>query len=213
MISEELTQTGDLTYDLNAENADPTALAPVVETFAAPVVHPQTGLAITTTGKHWYGQEPLALHKHKGVRMISDVLAQTGDISYQVDGLTEGDATALAPVVETFASPVLHPQTGLAITTTGKHWYGQEPLALHKHKGVRMIADELAQTGDISYQVDGLPEDNKEALTPVVETFAAPVVHPQTGLPITTTGKHWYGQEPLALNHVVGVRLVTDPVL
>ena len=25
------------------------------------MVHPDTGLAITTTGYHWYGQEPLAL--------------------------------------------------------------------------------------------------------------------------------------------------------
>merc|ERR1711970_943324 len=26
--------------------------------------------------------------------------------------------------------PLIHPDTGLAITTTGYHWYGQEPLAL-----------------------------------------------------------------------------------
>ena len=26
--------------------------------------------------------------------------------------------------------PLIHPETGLAITTTGYHWYGQEPLAL-----------------------------------------------------------------------------------
>ena len=28
------------------------------------------------------------------------------------------------------AEPLIHPETGLAITTTGYHWYGQEPLAL-----------------------------------------------------------------------------------
>ena len=28
------------------------------------------------------------------------------------------------------AKPLLHPETGLAITTTGLHWYGQPPLAL-----------------------------------------------------------------------------------
>ena len=28
------------------------------------------------------------------------------------------------------ADPILHPDTGLAVTTTGFHWYGQEPLAL-----------------------------------------------------------------------------------
>jgi hypothetical protein len=28
------------------------------------------------------------------------------------------------------AKPLIHPETGLAITTTGQHWYGQEPLAM-----------------------------------------------------------------------------------
>ena len=26
-----------------------------------PLVHPDTGLAITTTGQHWYGQPPLTM--------------------------------------------------------------------------------------------------------------------------------------------------------
>merc|ERR1711865_752291 len=26
--------------------------------------------------------------------------------------------------------PLIHPQTGLATTTTGQHWYGQPPLAM-----------------------------------------------------------------------------------
>ena len=26
--------------------------------------------------------------------------------------------------------PLIHPQTGLAITTTGQHWYGQPPLEM-----------------------------------------------------------------------------------
>ena len=28
--------------------------------------------------------------------------------------------------------PLIHPDTGLAITTTGKHWYGQPPLAMEQ---------------------------------------------------------------------------------
>jgi len=28
------------------------------------------------------------------------------------------------------AKPLIHPETGLAITTTGQHWYGQPPLAM-----------------------------------------------------------------------------------
>ena len=27
-------------------------------------------------------------------------------------------------------NPLIHPQTGLAITTSGQHWYGQPPLAM-----------------------------------------------------------------------------------
>ena len=30
----------------------------------------------------------------------------------------------------TLNKPLIHPQTGLAITTTGQHWYGQPPLAM-----------------------------------------------------------------------------------
>ena len=30
----------------------------------------------------------------------------------------------------TLSKPLIHPQTGLAITTTGQHWYGQPPLAM-----------------------------------------------------------------------------------
>ena len=37
-----------------------------------------------------------------------------------------GNALELAQTSE----PLIHPDTGLAITTTGYHWYGQEPLAL-----------------------------------------------------------------------------------
>ena len=33
---------------------------------------------------------------------------------------------------------MLHPETDLAVTTTGYHWYGQEPLALNK-AGVRFV--------------------------------------------------------------------------
>ena len=38
--------------------------------------------------------------------------------------------TLLALIALVEAKPLIHPETGLAITTTGKHWYGQEPLAL-----------------------------------------------------------------------------------
>ena len=34
----------------------------------------------------------------------------------------------------TLSKPLIHPQTGLAITTTGQHWYGQPPLAMSEEE-------------------------------------------------------------------------------
>ena len=41
--------------------------------LSEPLIHPETGLAITTTGYHWYGQEPLALaqKENMGVRFVN----------------------------------------------------------------------------------------------------------------------------------------------
>ena len=39
-------------------------------------------------------------------------------------------ATSAVRIAKEGESPILHPDTGLAVTTTGFHWYGQEPLAL-----------------------------------------------------------------------------------
>jgi hypothetical protein len=88
--------------------------------------------------------------------------------------------------------PLRHPNTGLAITTTGYHWYGQEPLS-----GFVQL------NADISN--GAYPEKFNEG----------PLRHPDTGLAITTTGKHWYGQEPLAgfAKKQEGVRFLNDPVL
>ena len=93
-----------------------------------------------------------------------------------------------ALVASASAAPLIHPETGLAITTTGQHWYGQQPLALaqapliHPETGLA-----ITTTGQHWYGQQPL------ALA------QAPLIHPETGLPITTTGQHWYGQEPLAL--------------
>ena len=38
-----------------------------------PLIHPQTGLAITTTGQHWYGQPPLAMAERSDERTDKDV--------------------------------------------------------------------------------------------------------------------------------------------
>ena len=48
-------------------------------------------------------------------------------------------AAIIALIGAVVAEPLIHPETGLAITTTGYHWYGQEPLALAQ-QGVRFIA-------------------------------------------------------------------------
>ena len=88
--------------------------------------------------------------------------------------------------------PLRHPNTGLAITTTGYHWYGQEPLS-----GFVQLDADISK--------GGYPEKFSEG----------PLRHPNTGLAITTTGYHWYGQEPLAgfAKKQEGVRFLNDPVL
>ena len=101
-------------------------------------------------------------------------------------------ASVASAYPEKFAEgPLRHPDTGLAITTTGYHWYGQEPLT-----GFVQL--------DASIAGAGYPEKFKEG----------PLRHPDTGLAITTTGYHWYGQEPLTgfAKKQEGVRFLNDPV-
>ena len=40
----------------------------------------------------------------------------------------------------TLSKPLIHPQTGLAITTTGQHWYGQPPLAMAEEEPAKAAA-------------------------------------------------------------------------
>ena len=47
----------------------------------------------------------------------------------------------LALIGAVAAEPHLHPDTGLAITTTGYHWYGQEPLALAQEKAEQKVEE------------------------------------------------------------------------
>ena len=60
------------------------------------------------------------------------------------------------------------------------------------------------------YHTQYIHEPNSDYYDTFVQT-SDPLLHPDTGLAITTTGYHWYGQEPLALNKVEGVRLVANP--
>ena len=60
-------------------------------TLSKPLIHPQTGLAITTTGQHWYGQPPLAMAQDGD----EDGLVGTGAITsanVDTDGLVISDA-------------------------------------------------------------------------------------------------------------------------
>ena len=51
--------------------------------------------------------------------------------------------------------PLIHPQTGLAITTTGQHWYGQPPLAMAeetpKAKEAPVVAPKAKDVGVTHY--------------------------------------------------------------
>ena len=155
-----------------ANKEDPPAAVPHTSygyEHSGPLIHPDTGLAITTTGHHWYGQEPLALAQQKSRE--------------------DPPAAPPAPAPPTMygyehRGPLIHPDTGLAITTTGHHWYGQEPLALAQQRS----------------REDPPPAPAAPA-HPTMYGYehSGPLIHPDTGLAITTTGHHWYGQEPLAL--------------
>ena len=107
-------------------------------------------------------------------------------------------------------SPLTHPETELAITTIGEHWYGQEPLALVQTQEEGPI--QHPQT-DLAVTTIGEHWYGQEPLALIQTNAEEPLIHPQTGLAITTTGQHWYGQEPLALNKKAsGVRFVNDPI-
>ena len=43
--------------------------------LSKPLIHPETGLAITTTGQHWYGQPPLALAQEEPAAPAKDAAA------------------------------------------------------------------------------------------------------------------------------------------
>ena len=47
--------------------------------------------------------------------------------------------------------PLIHPQTGLAITTTGQHWYGQPPLAMAETAPMTKKADTTKDVGVTHY--------------------------------------------------------------
>ena len=117
---------------------------------------------------------------------------------------------ALIASAAAISDPYIHPETGLAITTTGYHWYGQEPLALVQLNEQGPIIH--PQTG-LAVTTTGQHWYGQEPLALLQTESEDPLIHPDTGLAITTTGYHWYGQEPLALNKKVdGVRMVNDPV-
>ena len=113
------------------------------------------------------------------------------------------------------AEPFLHPDTGLAITTTGYHWYGQEPLAIAQTEAKTEEPFLHPDTG-LAITTTGYHWYGQEPLALVQTDAEEPFIHPDTGLAITTTGYHWYGQEPLALAQKKsvqqGVRFINQPV-
>ena len=47
----------------------------------------------------------------------------------------------------TLSKPLIHPDTGLAITTSGQHWYGQPPLAMAQDEKENLNLDSKAFRG------------------------------------------------------------------
>ena len=115
--------------------------------------------------------------------------------------------------------PLIHPETGLAITTTGYHWYGQEPLALAQTKekiNEPLIHPEtglaITTTGYHWYGQEPLALAQSESKTNASEPWIHPVtgdainnfpyhvpwVHPLTGEFVWTHGDHEWSKPPLA---------------
>ena len=69
--------------------------------------------------------------------------------------------------------PLIHPQTGLAITTTGQHWYGQPPLAMAEEepKAAETAAD---KKGAPAADAEKAPEDAQEDLNIYSASFRGP---------------------------------------
>ena len=59
----------------------------------------------------------------------------------------------------TLSKPLIHPQTGLAITTTGQHWYGQPPLA--------MAEGEDKKEAEVNANIDSKDFKGPKALWPL----------------------------------------------
>ena len=57
----------------------------------------------------------------------------------------------------TLSKPLIHPQTGLAITTTGQHWYGQPPLAMTETQGAPI--EPVDNTCTNTNKATGIDED------------------------------------------------------
>ena len=64
--------------------------------LSKPLIHPQTGLAITTTGQHWYGQPPLAMAQDDEPAAAAPAPAEAAPVSKTVDATKPvGDSTGV----------------------------------------------------------------------------------------------------------------------
>ena len=68
----------------------------------------------------------------------------------------------------TLSKPLIHPQTGLAITTTGQHWYGQPPLAMAESAPVEPVENHCTNTN----KATGVDQDCSEPGNSAWNTFS-----------------------------------------
>ena len=102
-----------------------------------PLIHPETGLAITTTGQHWYGQPPLALAQEdpkpaaaapgypepEKVSVLDPKIARTHTTFYPQAKKQDLGATHWDPWVKQFVSGIVSPAptSGRATSPDGSY--------------------------------------------------------------------------------------------
>ena len=125
-----------------------------------PLIHPETGLAITTTGYHWYGQEPLALAQESEPLIHPETGLAITTTGYHWYGQ---EPLALAQAQKKTPEPWIHPN-GDAIMNDIQHKPWVDPITGDRH----------FTHGDIEYSRPPLAEPTSHWLDDKQKSWKTP---------------------------------------
>ena len=130
-----------------------------------PLIHPETGLAITTTGYHWYGQEPLALAQTKEkVKTEEPLIHPETGLAITTTGYHWYGQEPLALAQRKTPEPWIHPVTGEALMNDIQHKPWVDPITGQQH----------FTHGDIEYSRAPLAEPTSHWLDDKQKTWKTP---------------------------------------